>query len=147
MVGGSVFCLMESGRGGIGVGLEKKLSGLAFLFKLQACQNFMKDFWVRQEMKGYWRSQKCRDSRSPVLFEILGRVLAQLVFQCSSAYEVSLFKAAFSLAFFGAFWIGELVGPSKKVQGGMWATQVTCGEDRLSLVLRKSKTDQVGRGR
>lgn len=99
-------------------GLEKKLAELAFLFKLQGCQDFTKDFWIRQAMKGYRRSQKHRDSRRPVSFELLGRVLAQLVVMCSSDYEVLLFKTLFSLVFFGAFRIGELVSPSKKVNGG-----------------------------
>lgn len=96
---------------------------------------------MRQALKGYRRSRKRRDSRCPVSFEILQRVLAQLVGLCSSAYEASLFQVAFSLAFFGAFRMGELVRPSKKVQGGMLAQEVNCREHRVSLVLGRSKTD------
>lgn len=58
-----------------------------------------------------------------------------------------MFKTAFSLAFFVAFRISELVSPSKRVHGGMLDREVTCGEDRVSLLLRWSKTDQAGRGR
>lgn len=120
MVDGTVFCLAEYGGRGISVGLEKKLAGLAFWFKLQGCQDFTKDFWIRQVMKDFRRSQKRRDSRRSVSFELLGRVLEQLVVIFSSEYEVLLFKTEFSLAFFGAFQIGELVSPSKKVTGGYW---------------------------
>lgn len=86
-------------------------------------------------LKEYGRSQKRRDSSHPVSFDILQNVLAQLLFQCSSAYEVSLFKTAFSLAFFVAFRISKLVSPSKRVHGGMLDWEVTCGEDRVSLLL------------
>lgn len=51
------------------------------------------------------------------------------------------------LAFFGAFRIGELVSPSKKVQGGLSYHDVKCEAEVLQLCLRKSKTNQLGRGR
>lgn len=93
--------------------LGKKLVGLSFLFKWQVAPGFRKDFWVWQVLKGYQRSSQPRDHRHPISFEILEGVLAHFKGLCSSAYEVSLFKVAFSLAFFGAFRIGELVSPSK----------------------------------
>lgn len=65
---------------------------------------------------------------------------------CSSVYEVILFKAAFSVAFFGAFWVGELVSPSRGVAGGFMVQDVGAAEDRVVLRLRKSKTDQRGKG-
>lgn len=83
--------------------MDRKLAGLAFLFKLQGGADYTKDFCVRQAMKGYRRSQKCRDVRSPVTFGNLRVLLDQLGTVCTSAYEVSLFRASFSLAFFGAF--------------------------------------------
>ncbi|XP_073476856.1 uncharacterized protein [Aquarana catesbeiana] len=124
-----------------------QLAGLAFLFKLQGQPDFTKDFWVRQALKGYRRAAVQRDSRRPVTFEILGGIVEQLRGVCSSDYEVSLFKVAFVLAFFGAFRIGELVSPSKTVQGGVGCKEVTLEEDGVSIFLRKSKTDQEGRGR
>lgn len=80
-------------------------------------------------------------------FEILRKVLAHLLGLCSSAYEAELFRAAFALAFFGSFRIGELVSPSRAVHGGMLAHEVCCTEDKVSLVLCRSKMDQGGEGR
>lgn len=127
--------------------LDKKLSLLAYLFKLKGCQDFTKDFWVKEALKGYRRYQKRRDTRRPVSFEILQKLLVQLVSFCSSAYEVGLFRAAFTLVFFGAFRIGELVSPSKAVHGGMLDREVCCNEDEVSLIIRQLKTDQGGKGK
>lgn len=80
-------------------------------------------------------------------FEILLGIVARLGEVCSSEFEIKLFKVAFLLEFFGAFRIGELVSPSKKVQGGLGSHEVECSNGRVSLWLRKSKTDQAGRGK
>lgn len=66
-------------------------------------------------------------------FEILRKVLDCLGGLCCSAYEAALFRAAFTLAFFGAF---RLVSPSRTMQGGMLAHEVCCMEDKVFLVLR-----------
>lgn len=67
---------MENGVSGSSLG--KKLVGLAFLFKWQGLQDFPKDFWVRQAVKGYRRDSQSRGSRRPVSFEILSKILGQL---------------------------------------------------------------------
>lgn len=127
--------------------VNRNVTGLAFLFKLQGQVDFTKDFWVRQAMKGYRKAMVRRDARRPVTFEILQGIIRQLERVCSSGYEVMLFKVSFLLAFFGAFRIGELVSPSKKVQGGLSYQDVRCEAEVLELHLRKSKTDQLGRGK
>lgn len=80
-------------------------------------------------------------------FDILRGIVEQLGRMCSSAYEVSLFKVAFLLAFFEAFQIGELVSPSKKVHGEILGHKMLCGDEGLSLLLQRSKTDQMGKVR
>lgn len=126
--------------------MDRKLTGLAFLFKLQGGTDFTKDFLVRQAIKGYRRSRKSQDTRRPLTFNNLRVVSDQLGTVCASAYEVLLFRAAFSLAFFGAFRIGELVTPSRKVSGGMGVQDVKVTGFSLEVWLRRSKTDQVGKG-
>lgn len=102
---------------------------------------------MRQALKGYRRAKPGRDSRRPVSFQLLGRIVGCLDNVCLPGYEVVLFKAAFALAFFGAFRISELVSPSKKEKGGLGGSDVSCWEDRLSILVKKSKTDQRGKGR
>ncbi|XP_077315653.1 integrase/recombinase xerD homolog [Lithobates pipiens] len=126
--------------------IERKLAGLAFLFKLWGEPDGTKDFWVRQTLKGYRRDWKGRDARRPVSFDNLVAICSRLGDVCSSAYETVLFTAAFSLAFYGAFRIGELVCRSKRVAGGLLDQDVQVVADRVSIRLRRSKTDQRGKG-
>lgn len=140
---GPILCFQEPGAGVSVSAIERKLAGLALLLKLQGCGDFTKDFWVRQALKGYRRSHGHKDAQRPVSFANLQAIFTQLL--CITAYEVSLFKAAFSLAFFGAFRIGELVSSSKRVQGGILAQDVVCRENSVQLLLRRSKTDQLGK--
>lgn len=98
--------------------VDYKLAGLAFLFKLQDCRDYMKDFWVEQAVKGYRGAHKSRDGRSPSPFFMLQDLFLHLSSLCSLDYECSLFQAAFALAFFGALKESELVSPSKRAQGG-----------------------------
>ncbi|XP_040216858.1 integrase/recombinase xerD homolog [Rana temporaria] len=127
--------------------LDKKLAGLAFLFKWQGLPDFTKDFWVRQALKGYRKQGRRLDTRRPVSFDILKGLMDMMGTVGSSGFEVTLFRAAFALAFFGAFRIGELVSPSKMVQGGMGASDVGWAPEGVTLWLRRSKTDQSGKGR
>ena len=140
------FAARHMEGGGSVSALDKKLAALAFLFKLQGKEDFTKSFWVKQAVKGYRKGNRSRDTRRPVSFGILQAICGVLVEVCSSEYEVSLFRAAFTIAFFGAFRVGELVSPSRTVGGGLWVTDVQVAEGRVAFRLRKSKTDQAGKG-
>ena len=65
---------------------------------------------------------------------------------CSSVYKCALFKAAFALTFFGALRVGELVSPSKGEKGGLLVQDVECLEGAVGVWVRRSKTDQGGKG-
>lgn len=132
--------------GGSVSAIERKLAGLAFLFKLQGLTDFTKDFWVKQALKGYRKSHAKKDSRRPVSFSLLQVLRNKLGGVCKSGYEVILFKAVFSIAFFGAFRVGELVSPAKQVAGGLKMQDVEVKRDRVLLKLGRSKTDQAGKG-
>lgn len=45
---------------------------------------------------------------------MLHQLLIQVSRVCSSSHEARLFMAAFTLAFYGTFRLGELVSPSKR---------------------------------
>lgn len=125
--------------------IERKLEGLSFFFKLLGWEDWT-DFWVRQSVKGYRKVHKKKDAWQPVTFSNLLAICETLGFVCTSRYEGSLFKAAFSLAFYGAFRIGELVSPSRRLAGGPLQQAVRVGDNRVCLRLRRSKADQRGRG-
>lgn len=79
-------------------------------------------------------------------FSLLSHLVMSLPEICSSSYEVCLFRAGFTLAFFGAFRVGELVPPSKGKPGGLLEDDVIVSNGSLRIRIRRSKTDIFGRG-
>lgn len=126
--------------------LGRILSAIAFWFKLRGSLDHTKSFLVRQAVRGFRKGFRVRDSRRPVSFDLLLRFASVLGEVCSSQYEVALFRCSFSLAFFGAFRISELVSPSRVREGGLRFDDVQCHNVSLTCFLRRSKTDQAGRG-
>ncbi|CAN2391246.1 hypothetical protein PRIEUP_LOCUS1285, partial [Pristimantis euphronides] len=127
--------------------MNKLLAGIAFGFKWRGGQDFTKHFLVKQALKGFRRGRGQTDKRRPVSFQLLGAIGEMLDRVCSSDYEARLFGVAFSWAFFGALRVGELVSPSKKKGGGILRADVMCEENRVEFWVRKSKTDQEGKGK
>ncbi|XP_069614324.1 integrase/recombinase xerD homolog [Ranitomeya imitator] len=126
--------------------INNSLSGLAFGFKLRGFTGLTKSFLVRQVVKGCRKGWKVSDGRHPVSYEVLLNLENQLEAVCSDMGEVILFRLAFSLAFFGAFRLGELVSPSRYKKGGILRQDVDMFGDRLVIFLRSSKTDTAGKG-
>lgn len=123
-----------------------KIAGLAFLFKLTG-GDVTKNVMVRQALKGYRRGNRRCDSRHPVTFSMLHQLMLQVSRVCNSSFEPSLFKAAFALAFYGAFRLGELVSPFRTALGGIQVSDVHCTSSLVALFLRRSKTDRWGKGK
>lgn len=142
-----LYFLGKNCEAGVSVSVvNRKMAGLAFLFKMAGVEDVTKSFMVRMALRGYRRGRCCRDARRPVSLAMLTRLAAALLEVCRSPYEVSLFCTAFVVAFFGALRIGELVSPAKRTPGGLDVGDVRVHEDCVTLWIRRSKTDQVGRG-
>lgn len=99
--------------------MSRKWAGLDFMFQLAGQRDTTKAFMVRRAMRGYHVGQTAADTRCPVSFMVLGEVVEQLQRVCMSCFEWVLFWAVFTLAFFGAFRVGELVSRNKKGDGGL----------------------------
>uniref|UniRef100_A0A1B8Y586 Uncharacterized protein n=1 Tax=Xenopus tropicalis TaxID=8364 RepID=A0A1B8Y586_XENTR len=98
--------------------INKRVSALSFLFKLLEIKDITKVFLVRQILKSFKKGHAGKDMRRPLSLPLLSRVFVQLKEICFSGYEESLFKLAFSLAFYGAFRISELISRNKVGNGG-----------------------------
>lgn len=79
-------------------------------------------------------------------YDLLLQLSSVLEGICSSVFELALFRCSFSLAFFGAFRISELVSPSRVKAGGLCFVDVRCDGESLQCFLRHSRKDQSGRG-
>ncbi|KAM4019365.1 uncharacterized protein ACNLHF_000068 [Anomaloglossus baeobatrachus] len=84
---------------------------------------------------------------SPICFRLLEELGVQLERVCVSYFELVLFRLAFSWAFFGATRIGELVSPASSRGGGVLGEDTVDLGDSVEFWIRRSKTDQLGRGR
>lgn len=127
-------------------GVSQRMAAVAFWLKARGLQDISKSFLVRQALKGYRKRGGAPDRRRPVSYRLLEQVCDRLSLVCSSEFEVFLFRAAFSLAFFGAFRVSELVASNKKVVGGLLRADVEVSTESLVCRLRRSKVDQWGKG-
>ncbi|OCT74340.1 hypothetical protein XELAEV_18033309mg [Xenopus laevis] len=127
--------------------INKRMSAPSYLFKLLNFKDVTKKFIVRQILRSYRKEQARKDRRRPISLSLLNKLFDELRGVCFSGYEENLFKLAFSLAFYGAFRISELVSKDKKGRGGLLLEDIQCFENHLSIYLKFSKTDVFGKGK
>lgn len=126
--------------------VQKRLAGLAFHFKLKGWPDATKKFSIRQALKGWRRQTPQLDSRRPVSFQLLLSLVRVTPEICRNSFESLLLALSFSLCFFGAFRISELLSPSGVKLGGFSRDDYILGPDFLRLRIQKSKTDVLGKG-
>lgn len=114
-------------------------------FETDPCAAFI----VRKTLEG-WRRQHppSSDRRQPITYDLLTRIHKSLRTICWSKYEARLFSAAYSISFFGALRVGEVVceGGGTHSQRGVLMSDLTLAGDDLIVRVRSSKTDQQGKG-
>ncbi|XP_063780733.1 uncharacterized protein LOC134928678 [Pseudophryne corroboree] len=128
--------------------VARYLAGVSFFCKLRGISDVTKSEVLRKAMKGWARvAPTPPDRRRPIDAALLPAVIEAVGRVASSRFEALLFRLAFSMAYHGAFRVSELVAPSKRSESRMLVGDVVVGERSLLCRLRRSKTDQVGRGR
>ena len=125
------------------------VSGLNFYSKLQNFDDFANSFVVRKMLEGMKRTKsRGTDTRLPITYELLSKIVGILPNICSSSYESKLFAAAFSIAFFGFLRVGEIT--HSKSNGVFNHTigieDVQVFDSSIQLHIASSKTDQYGSG-
>ena len=127
------------------------ISGLSFHTRINEFDDNTQKFVVKKLIDGNKRSKSPqKDSRLPITMELLVKILSVLPIVCSSHYESEIFTAAYALAYYGLFRVGELTVDSMGTQTGKSHT-VQVGDakivgDTLEIYLATSKTDQSGKG-
>ncbi|XP_041424709.1 uncharacterized protein LOC121395381 isoform X1 [Xenopus laevis] len=130
-------------------GASNALAAISHFSIVKGRADITHDPLVRKIMKGWARVEGPRvDKREPIIECRLKMIMNSLEEVCSDQFECILFRAAFALAFGGAFRISELVPPSKKVTDkGLMYSQVLLQDRKLLVYISRSKTDQLGKGR
>ena len=90
------------------------VSALGYCHKLSRLADPTKVFFVIQMLKGYAKLGSRLDSRLPITLPILHRLLESTTHLCRSSYEICLFRAMYSFAFFACPRIGEITLSSSK---------------------------------
>lgn len=123
------------------------VSAIRFQHKLRGLPDSSSCFSVIKILEGYRRSKPSHDTRMPITYEILVEISLKLSSVCNSQFESILFKAAYTLAFFGLFRVGELVFSSAfMADAPLLELDIIQYEPNKSFKvrLRRSKTNQQG---
>ena len=124
------------------------ISALRFKHKLMGFNNDSYEVVISKMLEGYRRSKTAvKDTRLPITYELLSRVCLELEHICDSRYEILLFRAAYTLAFFGLFRVGELVFSSSDMANRpLFLSDLKdfVPTREFTVYLRRSKTNQSG---
>ncbi|XP_063423640.1 uncharacterized protein LOC134707625 isoform X2 [Mytilus trossulus] len=123
------------------------VTGLGFFSKANNYEDVTQKFVVRKLLEGIKRSRpKKNDLRLPITRDMLKSIIFSLACVCKTRYELSLFKAAFSLAFHGLFRVGELVVTNSLQGHTLQISDIHIVSGLLQVCITSSKTDQLGKG-
>ena len=129
--------------------ISSHLSAIAFVHNVNGWPDPTISFIVKKMKEGCRRLNAHSDSRRPITFPLLKRLIKVLPSICRSSYEVIMFKSSFLLAFFGFLRVGEFACVNKKcVKSRVIAvSDITFDGSNCSNMfvnIRFSKTDQCG---
>jgi hypothetical protein len=125
------------------------LSAISFECKTRGWQDITKNFLVCKVVEGMKRLSARKDTRLPITPKVLIKIVEILPAICFNVYEAKLFRAAYSLAFFGFLRVGEFTlskgnTVSRIIQKSDVRIEPT--KRQMYLTIRYSKNDQCGKG-
>lgn len=125
--------------------ISSYLSALSFKQKVEQIEDNTNNFLVKKLLIGFRKLKNNTDSRLPITFSILNKLPHALYSICSQGYENVMFKAAFTLAFFGFCRISELVFNADNPSKTIMLSDISFVGQCLHVNIRYSKTDQFGK--
>lgn len=123
------------------------ISAISFEHKIRSITDTTSTYSVSKMLEGFKRIRSNPDTRMPVMYDNLISICKILGRICTSSYEVTLFRAAYTLAFFGLFRVSEIVLTSPfQTDQPLHETdlkfQTKATGEFLQICLRKSKSSQ-----
>ena len=117
------------------------IAGLNYLHKLHDFYNLTDNFIIKKVLEGYQRKRRSDDIRAPITYKILESILQTLPIICFDSFEMVLFQALYTLAYFGLMRVSEIVdNVNKPIQ----LHDVKFENNYLLVTLRRFKTNQKG---
>lgn len=139
-----LFCFE---KGHSSVTIRTYMSGVSYHHKLRNWYDPKDIFLIKKLLESCSALRKSKDPRSPILFSHLQILCNCLPKVCFNAYEAILFRAAFTLAYFGLFRVSELVFTSSlQAHRPLMFNDVKFDERNrtLKVTIRDSKTSKQG---
>ncbi|XP_061196930.1 uncharacterized protein LOC133205188 isoform X2 [Saccostrea echinata] len=123
------------------------LAGLSFTIKLGNFPDPCQFFIVKKMLHGFKQLKHRKDSRSPITFPLLVKIIDSLQHVCRNYYEKLLFSSAYGLAFFALLRVGEITSTKANPPSSPLSIQnVSISQSSILITLGKTKTDQHGKG-
>ena len=130
--------------------IDTYIAALSYKHKVNGWLDPSNNFLIKKLREGCRRQNRNSDLRRPITIPLLRALCSSLAGICHSSFEEALFRAAFSLAFFGFMRVGEFTADSKMCDtcNILALNDLALGQDgsHLEVNIRKSKTDQCGVG-
>ena len=90
--------------------------------------------------------KRSKDTRLSITRDLLSKILLSLSLLCHNLYEATLFSAVLSTCFFGFLRAGEVGVSNGNSNHVISVENVASINDCFHLLLKSSKTDQLGSG-
>ena len=129
--------------------IKSYISAISYYCKINNLYDATQQFVVRKMLAGVSRLDVRKDLRMPITYAILCKIVNSLPMVCSSYFEISLFVAIFTIAFYGFMRVGELVANCKMDHGHALLVsniRYVGSNNTLEIRIAHSKTDQMGTG-
>ena len=122
------------------------ISGLSFFHKINGWYSISDVFVVSKILKGCRRLRPVVDKRAPITLSMLKQICAVVPVVSNSIFESMLFKALFSVAYFGLFRVSKLVFTNNgNMSISVEDIRFDSDQKHVVLCLRTSKTNQSGK--
>lgn len=123
------------------------LAGISFSLKLSNLPDPCQFFIVKKLLLGFKQLKHKKDTRSPITFPLLKKIVASLQHVCSNYYEQILFSTAYTLAYFALLRVGEITSTrGNSCNSALSLHNVSISTSCITIILDKTKTDQIGKG-
>ena len=127
--------------------VNSHVAALSYYNKINGFIDNTQTFLVKQLLKGLNKSQKRKDNRMPITIALLAKILPNLSHICSSYYEATLFRVAYSISFCALLRVSEIASSNNGDVNHVIAFQnVKIYPTHVDIFIHKSKTDQLGKG-
>lgn len=126
---------------------DSYISAIGYNCKIMNVPDVTQNFIVKKVLEGMKRLKRRADTRLPITPRILCKIVSILPGVCFNTYEGKMFQAAFTLAFWGLFRVGELTASGANSDKRILAlSDIKVKDSKLVVHIRFSKTDQLGKG-